>query len=200
MVSVTRVPCCASAPSWATLPPTVRSLDEAILRALADLHGPALDAAALWLSEWGMYCYLAALLALALRTRSRGDAALARDGALVFFAAVFIAESVIKPIVRRPRPTADPALLAQLHLLGPRPSAHSFSFPSGTAATCFAAGVYLWLAWGPRVGVPAVCFAALVSLSRLYAGVHWPSDIVGAALFGALLAWGVRRLTRWTEG
>ena len=62
---------------------------------------------------------------------------------------------------------------------------------------CLATAGYVWLAWGPRVGAPAVAFAALVSLSRVYAGVHWPSDIAAAALFGAGLAWCVRRLSRW---
>ncbi len=176
----------------------MRTIDEAILRAINGLHDPWLDAVARWLSEWGMYCYLAALVALALRTRSKRDVALARDGMLVFFSAVFIAESVLKPLVGRTRPTADAALAAQLHLLGPKPSPSSLSFPSGTATTCCAAAVYLWLAWGPRVGAPAVTLAAIISLSRLYAGVHWPSDLVGGALFGAALAWGVHRLSRWT--
>lgn len=177
----------------------MRALDEALLRWVNGLHGPALDAGARWLAEWGMYVLLALLVALALRTRARRDGALARDGALVFFASLFIAESVIKPIVQRPRPTADDALAAALHLLGARPPAHSYSCPSGTASVCLATAVYVWLAWGPRVGAPAVAFAALVSLSRVYAGVHWPSDIAAAALFGAGLAWCVRRLSRWAE-
>lgn len=177
----------------------MRTIDEGLLRAINGLHAPMLDGFARWLSEWGMYCYLAALLALAIRTRSRRDVALARDGMLVFFSAVFIAESMLKPLVGRHRPTADAVLASQLHLLGPKPPASSLSFPSGTATTCCAAGVYLWLAWGPRVGAPAVALAAIVSLSRLYAGVHWPSDLLGGALFGATLAWAVRRLSQWAE-
>jgi undecaprenyl-diphosphatase len=178
----------------------VRDLDVAILRTLNGLHGARLDALARWLAEWGMYALLALIVALALRTRTRRDVALARDGALVYFAALFVAETVIKPIVQRPRPTADALLAVGLHLLGPKPPATSYSFPSGTATTCLAAGFYVWLAWGPRVGGAAVAFAALVSLSRVYAGVHWPSDLVGAALVAWGLAWGVHRLSRWSDG
>ncbi len=177
----------------------MRSIDEAVLRAINGLHAPWLDGVARWLSEWGLYLYLAALVALALRTRARRDVALSRDGALVFFAALFLSESVIKPIIGRARPTADAALAAQLHLLGPRPPASSLSFPSGTATTCCGAAAYIWIAWGPRAGVPAALVALLISLSRLYAGVHWPSDLVGGALFGAALAWAVHRLSRWTD-
>ena len=97
----------------------MRAIDEAMLRWVNGLHGPALDAGARWLAEWGMYVLLALLVALALRTRARRDVALARDGALVFFASLFIAESVIKPIVQRLRPALADALGPAwgLHLL-----------------------------------------------------------------------------------
>lgn len=177
----------------------MRAVDEAILRAVNGMHNPALDGAARWLSEWGMYVCLAALVALAARTRAPRDVAHARDGALTFFAAVFLAETVLKPLVGRARPTADATLAAQLHLLGPRPPASSLSFPSGTATACCAVAAYVWLAWGRRAGVPAALFAAMVSLSRVYAGLHWPSDLVGGAAVGAALAWAVWALSRWVE-
>lgn len=61
------------------------------------------------------------------------------------------------------------------------------SFPSGHAANNFAvAGVLLlffrW--WGALYLIPA----GLVSLSRVYVGVHWPSDILISAFFGVGLA------------
>jgi undecaprenyl-diphosphatase len=175
----------------------MRGPDEAILLLVNGLRAPSLDPVARWLSEWGLYVCLAVLPLRALVTRTRKDAAQARDGALVYFLALFVAETLVKPLVARPRPTAVASLAAQLHVLGARPSAQSLSFPSGTATACVAVAVYVWLVAGPKLGAPVALFAALVSLSRLYVGVHWPSDLVAGALLGALVAWSVRRLDIW---
>lgn len=175
----------------------VNPVDTALLVAVNRARSPGLSALAAWASAWGMHAMLAALVLGGLRTRTRVDAARARDGALVFFAATFVAETVLKPLVGRPRPTASDAVVARLVLDGPRPPASSLSFPSGTATACFAAAAWIHLAWGARAGALAWAFAAVVAWSRLYAGLHWPSDLLGGALVGAAVAWAVHRLSRW---
>ncbi|MBI5516980.1 MAG: phosphatase PAP2 family protein [Deltaproteobacteria bacterium] len=171
-------------------------LDETLLRSVNGMRSPALDPGAAWLSEWGLYVGPAALVAVALWRRSRTAAADARDGALVFFLALFVAETALKPWLRRPRPTA---VLHALRVLGPTPSPRSWSLPSGTATACWAVAAWVWLRWGPRAGMCAAIFAGVVSLARLYAGVHWPSDLLAGALVGALVAVGVHWLSRWVE-
>lgn len=175
----------------------MRSPDETILIAVNGLRSPTLDGLAGWLTEWGMHACLAALVAPALVTRARENASRARGGALVFFLATFLAETVVKPVVHRARPTAIASLAAQLHVVGPRPSAQSLSFPSGTATACFAAAAWIALHWGPRAGAAAFAFAALVAWSRLYVGVHWPSDLLGGLVLGAATAWAIRALDAW---
>ncbi len=70
----------------------------------------------------------------------------------------------------------------------------TFSFPSGHAmGTMTLAAVLILLAWWTRwrwpVAVPMAAFAGLVALSRIYLGVHYPSDILAG--WAAALMWTV---------
>lgn len=62
----------------------------------------------------------------------------------------------------------------------------SFSFPSGHASSSFAAATALTCSKKARYIVPAFIMAALISFSRVYLHVHYPTDILFGALFGVL--------------
>lgn len=85
-------------------------------------------------------------------------------------------------------------------LLGPALRARAF--PSGHSMLAFAlVGVALfWLrGWLPRLALLGL--AALVGLSRIALGVHWPVDVLAGAALGALLAGlGVALAQRWSLG
>ena len=171
-------------------------MDLALLRAINALRTPARDAVFSFVGNYGLYLYLLAFVLAVLIARRRAAAA-CRDGMLAWALALHVSEDLIKPLVHRPRPTADAAVRATLHVLGRVPPAGSFGFPSGTAAACSAGAAWCWLAWGPRAGVPAVLLALLACVSRVYVGVHYPSDVLAGAVLGALAAWGTARFTRW---
>jgi undecaprenyl-diphosphatase len=96
----------------------------------------------------------------------------------------------LKYLIGRERPyVADP-------LPEPLMTTHlDLSFPSGHAATSFAGATVLALLV-PRLGPALYALAVLVSLSRVYVGVHFPLDIAAGALLGTAVGWAVARLAR----
>ncbi len=170
-------------------------MEERLLIAINGLRAPALDALLGPLSEHGIYAF-PLLMLLALTKGWRAQARAVADGWLAWFVGLYLTELIVKPLIARPRPTAHDHLRELLDVLGRVPSPSSLSFPSGTASAAFAGSTWIWLRFGWRAGAPATALAALVGLSRVYAGVHWPTDIVGGALIGAAVAYGWHRLSR----
>lgn len=170
---------------------TARRWDRWERRLLSALTGCAADArvagAARTLSWCGEHAavWLAAGLAGAATDRAQRDRWL-RGTALV--ATAHLASMGLKRVVRRPRP----------ELAGRAPlvrTAGRHSFPSSHAASAGAAALALGTlshrgrtGTGPGVplAVPLGVLAALMCVSRLVAGVHYPSDVVAGAALGAL--------------
>jgi undecaprenyl-diphosphatase len=69
------------------------------------------------------------------------------------------------------------------------------SFPSGHTATSFACATVLAFAF-PRLAAPLYLLAAGIAFSRVYVGVHYPLDVVGGALVGAVVAIALLTLVR----
>jgi undecaprenyl-diphosphatase len=85
---------------------------------------------------------------------------------------------LLKELTDRPRPPlADPTVHALIGI------PDSSSFPSGHAATAFAAATAVGLLH-PRLRAPLLALAAMVALSRVYLGVHYWSDVLVGSLLG----------------
>ena len=171
------------------------SLDGGILLWIQEnLRGPVPDAAVSFYTTLGngglLFLGLSVLLLCFRRTRKAGAMAL---GAI---AVGFVCTNlVLKHLVARPRPWLDVAGLTAL-VAEPDPN----SFPSGHTCAAFA------FASGLCGGAPArwmkaaaLVLAALMGLSRLYVGVHYPSDVLAGALVGALSGLLVYLLVRMWE-
>jgi undecaprenyl-diphosphatase len=82
--------------------------------------------------------------------------------------------------------------------LNPKAHVGPFSFPSGHTSTAFSMATSLTLAtkkW--YVAVPAFAWASGVAYSRMYLGVHYPSDLLGGMIIGigtSLLTW---QIDKW---
>jgi membrane-associated phospholipid phosphatase len=105
----------------------------------------------------------------------------------VSLAAASASGEILKIVFHRPRPS--PGLV---HLFDAAPG---WSFPSGHAIFYTWLGSALALLIGPRLGPPgralagvvAVAVVAIGCLGRVWAGVHWPTDVIGGFLIA--LAW-----------
>ena len=88
----------------------------------------------------------------------------------------------LKESVRRPRPAGAETS-----------NASGFSFPSGHAASTFAAATVLQQHLGYKAGIPTYLIASYVAMSRLHENVHNASDVV----FGAAIGIVVGRTVTW---
>lgn len=165
-------------------------MDEALLLAANGMRSGWLDAICAPLSSYGYYAFPAAMI-VAVPIQRWAGARRMLDGWLAWLLATFFAETILKPIIARPRPTADERLAELLDVLGAVPPPTSMAFPSGTAAAAFGGAVSIFLAWGWKPGVPALLLAVLISFTRVYAGLHWPSDMLGGAALGAIVAFAI---------
>lgn len=115
-----------------------------------------------------------------------------RTAALLVIPIIFLGDtlssSVIKSLIHRPRPCHEidgMTVVQGLHMLvncGP-----GKSFPSSHAVNNFAAA-YLFSYFYRKWTWAFVAWASLVALSRPAVGVHYPSDILGGAIIGILVA------------
>jgi membrane-associated phospholipid phosphatase len=109
----------------------------------------------------------------------------------VSVAATIVESYILKEAVNRPRPYVTHPDLTPLS------SESSKSFPSGHTSAAFALATSLSLNY-PKwyVIVPSFAWATATGYSRLYMGVHYPSDVLVGAALGAGTAWLTRKVNR----
>jgi len=112
------------------------------------------------------------------KTRRTGEICLA---ALLF--EYMIASFILKPLFARPRPyDIVPGLVRAIR------KQKDFSFPSGHAGSAFACAVVLFKKTPKKYGISAIVLALVISFSRIYLGVHYPSDILAGIFLGTAVA------------
>lgn len=140
-----------------------------------------------FLGNGGWFWILCAVVLLAVpKTRKTGYAA-----ALSLIFGAIVTNLLLKNIVARPRPFTEIEALIPM-ITKPK----DFSFPSGHTTASFAVALVMLRMLPKKFGIPAVVLAALVAFSRLYLGVHYPTDVLTGfviALVGSMLSvWIVR--------
>ena len=163
----------------------IQQIDFMILEWIqSHLQGAALDLlmptiTALGNGGW-LFILLALVLLLSKRYRRQGCAL-----AVSLLLCLLVGNLFLKPLFARLRPF-EVAGLSELLISPPT----DYSFPSGHTSASFAAAAAWWRTLPRRwMQVTAVVLAALMALSRLYVGVHFPSDVLAGVLVGLLCGW-----------
>lgn len=120
---------------------------------------------------------------------------------LLIFLCDFVVTHAIKNTVQRLRPSHDPAIQHLVHLLkdasGQIYKGGSFGFFSSHASNHMGMAVLFVLWIRPRhkwITALLLLWASIIAVSRIYLGVHYPSDILAGMAYGAFMAVAVYQL------
>ncbi|MEF9916730.1 MAG: phosphatase PAP2 family protein [Lachnospiraceae bacterium] len=140
-------------------------------------------------SGW-FWIALSTVLLVPKKTRAAGFLALLSLGIGFLITNVWL-----KNMVARPRPYVE---IDALTILIRAP--HDFSFPSGHTCSSFAAAGVYYKMLPKKFGVAALVLAGLIGFSRLYLGVHYPTDVLGGLMIGLassfFMCWMYRKCTK----
>lgn len=143
----------------------------------ADVLTPFMKTITVFGNSGLFWLLLTVLLYIIPKTRR---AALASTLAMLF---VYLScNLLVKNVVARTRPYE--VIEGLERLIGPQVD---YSFPSGHTAISFGAAVALCFYLDRRLGVGLLALASVIAYSRLYLGVHYPTDIMGGLVFGIVM-------------
>ncbi|MDP4007004.1 MAG: phosphatase PAP2 family protein [bacterium] len=135
-----------------------------------------MDSVIVFLGEYLGYILLAGLLVFWWENRKRHPRFFVESIGAVILSRGIIAEA-IRFFVERPRPFVEQNITPLIE------HAASNCFPSWHATRFFALGTILWF-YNKTAGVFFLLGAAVLSMARVFAFLHWPSDIVWGAAIG----------------
>lgn len=178
---------------------SILQADADLLRLINGLNNPFCDVVMYWASKiWVWLPFYAWLIWLIYK--KYGLKALW----ILFVVGLMIATTdqsanLFKNGFQRLRPSHQPGLMEWLHYVNDYKGGR-FGFFSGHAANTMAVAVFVLLLLKKTyayIGFVVLPFTLLVSYSRMYLGVHYPSDILVGWMFGALYAWLFYRLAMY---
>lgn len=166
-----------------------------ILHWFESLHNPVTDPIMYGITTLGnaglLWIITAAVLFFALPVKYR-KVGLTVAVALIF--SLIMCNGIMKNVYHRVRPFhADPTFENLYNVFA---SIHDWSFPSGHTSASFAAAVAILL-WRKKEGIAALIMAVLISFSRLYLTVHYPTDVLASLILGSLYGAAAYFLVKW---
>ena len=164
------------------MPELIQQFDEQVLVWIAQhVRNGLLDPLMMFYTKLGdaglLFIALGLVMLLFRSTRKAGLSALC-----AMIIGLVVVNFTIKPLFARPRPWL--VIQGFVNLVEEK---DPNSFPSGHTNAAFAFALALCMTAPKRwMKITAVCLAVVMGLSRLYVGVHFPSDVLAGALIGSL--------------
>ncbi len=148
---------------------------------------PSLDILAIFFAEYVPYLIVILfLLALLLQKDIRRRLYIMFVSGLSLILSMGIIRTSLNYFLYRPRP------FVAYNIIPLVPQSATASFPSGHATLFFTLATLIFLLISRRWGVWAFVVAAIIGVARVYAGVHYPLDILGGAAIGVISPFIVR--------
>lgn len=161
------------------------SLDNRIMTHLAENRTPTQTGVFMFISKYNNLVNVsvpAGVLAAGIIGNDKGT----RQNALYIAsssAVNFLLTTMIKTIIRRPRPFLGRVKINAVY------QPHSTSFPSGHSSSAFTTATALSQVYNKwYVIAPAYLYAGAIGYSRMYLGVHYPTDVGAGAVLGTATA------------
>ncbi len=165
--------------------------DKELLIFLNSFHTPWLDPVMMLITKTFFWLPLYAfLIYLMFRNFKKETWFILIGAAITILLCDQITSSFMKPFFARLRPSQDPSMAGLLHHVD-NYKGGLYGFASGHAANTFGVALFVWLTLKPIYKWMWVIFiwAALMTYTRIYLGVHFPGDIIVGATLGLGCGW-----------
>jgi undecaprenyl-diphosphatase len=175
----------------------LNSIDSQLFLFLNGKHNAFFDPIMYWFSDKWIWLPMYLLIAFFIVKQYK-----MKGVVMLLFVGVVIAlcdqtaSHIIKNAVQRLRPSHEPTLTGLVHL-SKAGAGGMYGFVSSHAANAFGLATFLYFVLDNNFKLLKYwlfIWAIFVSYSRIYNGVHYPGDVVFAAILGIFIGWGIYKI------
>lgn len=178
---------------------TLAELDKKLFLYLNSFHSPWLDPIMFYASQTFIWVPLYLILLFVILKEYRNDSWAPLIGIFItILLADQITSGILKPIFERLRPSREPALEGLVHIVNGYKGG-LYGFASSHAANTAGLSLFFWLLFRHKFTWIFLLFiwAAFVSYTRIYIGVHYPGDALAGMCIGIASAFAGIGTYRW---